>query len=75
MKKTLLFLTIGLLSGGLIANAAMAQQPNFAKVKEYRIERSVPPKAQACIECHRATTPGIFADWANGSKLETIIHS
>ncbi|MGD9065249.1 MAG: hydroxylamine oxidoreductase, partial [Desulfobacterales bacterium] len=41
-----------------------AQQTNFPTVKEYRIERSVPPVAVACIECHRATTPGLFADWA-----------
>ncbi|NNL42843.1 MAG: hydroxylamine oxidoreductase, partial [Desulfobacterales bacterium] len=73
MKKTLLFFTIGLLSVGLVANAAMAQQPNFAKVKEYRIERSVPPKAQACIECHRTTTPGIFADWAKSRHANANI--
>ena len=29
-----------------------AQQTNFPTVKEYRIERSVPPVAVACIECH-----------------------
>ncbi len=27
--------------------AIAAAQPNYAKVKEYRIERSVPPEAQA----------------------------
>ena len=63
MKRTLMFLTIGCLVVGLMVAPALAQ-PNFAKVKEYRIERSVPPEAQACIECHRETTPGAFADWA-----------
>jgi hypothetical protein len=51
---------------------AMAQ-PNFAKVKEYRIERSVPPEAQACIECHKQTTPGVFADWANSRHANANI--
>ena len=39
-------------------------QQNFPKVKEFRIERSIPPEAVACIECHKATNPGIFDDWA-----------
>lgn len=47
----------------LLAAPALAQQ-NFPKLKEYRIERSLPKQAVACIECHRQTTPGIFSDWA-----------
>lgn len=39
-------------------------QKNFPQTKEYRIERSMPPQAVACIECHKQETPGIFADWA-----------
>ena len=50
-----------------------AQQTNFPKVKEYRIERSVPPVAVACIECHRATTPGLFADWAKSRHANANI--
>ncbi len=50
-----------------------AQQPNFAKVKEYRIERSIPPEALACIECHRSATPGIFADWARSRHASANI--
>ena len=50
-----------------------AQQANFPKVKEYRIERSVPPEAVACIECHRATTPGLFADWAKSRHANANI--
>ncbi|SHL44947.1 Seven times multi-haem cytochrome CxxCH [Desulfatibacillum alkenivorans DSM 16219] len=37
---------------------------NMPKVKEYRIERSMPKEAVACIECHKREQPGIFADWA-----------
>ncbi len=73
MKRTLLFLCIGLLAVGLTASGALAQQPNYAKVKEYRIERSVPPEAQACIECHRVTTPGVFADWAKSRHANANI--
>ena len=50
-----------------------AQQTNYPKVKEYRIERSVPPMAIACIECHRVTTPGLFADWAKSRHANANI--
>ncbi|MEF2144514.1 MAG: multiheme c-type cytochrome [Desulfovibrionaceae bacterium] len=42
---------------------ASAQQ-NMPKPKEFRIERSMAPQAVACIECHKAESPGLFADWA-----------
>lgn len=42
---------------------ALAQQA-FPKPKEYRIERGMPKQAEACIQCHRQETPGLFADWA-----------
>jgi len=50
-----------------------AQQTNFPKVKEYRIERSIPPAAVACIECHRATTPGLFTDWTKSRHANANI--
>ena len=40
---------------------------NVAKEKAFRIERSIPPEAVACIQCHKNEHPGIFADWA-GSR-------
>ncbi|WP_415518173.1 MAG: hypothetical protein ACEB74_10480 [Desulfovibrio aminophilus] len=46
-----------------VAAPAPAQQ-NFPKPKEYRIERGMPKQAEACIQCHRQETPGLFADWA-----------
>ena len=58
---------------GIASQAALAQQPNFPKVKEYRIERSVPPEAVACIECHRATQPGVFGDWAKSRHANANI--
>jgi len=53
--------------------AASAQLANFAKVKEYRIERGAPPEAVACIECRRATTPGTFVDWARSRHASANI--
>ena len=76
MKKPFLF-AFGLLITALLLvstpQSVVAQQPNYPKVKEYRIERSVPPEALACIECHRATTPGIFADWAKSDHAVSNI--
>jgi hypothetical protein len=47
----------------LLAPAISAQQ-NIPKPKEFRIERSMPPEAVACIECHKQESPGLFTDWA-----------
>ncbi len=46
--------------------AAMAQDAgNMPKEKAFRIERSMPKEAVACIECHKRDQPGLFADWAH----------
>jgi hypothetical protein len=77
MMNNRFFSTAGLLMAAFFVTAALspaaAQQPNYPKVKEYRIERSVPPQAVACIECHRATTPGVFADWAKSRHANANI--
>ena len=72
MRRALLFLTIGLLASGMAAAGALAQ-PNYAKVKEFRIERSIPPEAVACIECHKQTNPGLFGDWASSRHASANI--
>lgn len=43
------------------AEEAAVNQP---KAKEFRIERSMPKEAVACLDCHRRESPGIFTDWA-----------
>ena len=58
-KKWVLMFLLLILSSGL--PAVLAQ--NTPKVKEYRIERSMPKQAVACIECHKDEHPGLFADW------------
>ena len=77
MKRCHLFILTGVISLMLVfagvVPSATAQQTNFPKVKEYRIERSVPPEGVACIECHRQTTPGIFADWAKSRHANANI--
>ncbi len=68
MKKILLIavLIAGMVtlvfSGGLIATAQTAE--NVPKEKAFRIERSMPKEAMACIQCHKAEHPGLFSDWA-----------
>ena len=43
------------------------------KAKEFRIERSMPKEAMACIECHKREHPGLFADWANSRHASANI--
>ena len=47
--------------------------PNQAKVKEFRIVRGMSKQAQACIECHKIVSPGIFDDWANSRHASANI--
>ena len=53
--------------------AAPAQAQNLPKVKEFRIERAMPPQAVACIECHKRESPGIFTDWAHSRHASANI--
>jgi hypothetical protein len=58
----ILGLTCLIMSAVQVADAQSAG--NLPKVKELRIERSMPPQAVACLECHKQEHPGIFSDWA-----------
>jgi len=77
MRKRPFTFIVGILVVVLVLGIGMssieAQQANFSKVKEFRIERSIPPEGVACIECHKATTPGIFADWAKSRHANANI--
>ncbi len=55
------------------ADVGSQTAPNQPKEKEFRIERSMPPEAAACIECHKKEHPGIFADWANSRHASANI--
>ncbi len=76
MKHTIgIILSVLLLVGVNLSRAGAADQaqPNFAKVKAFRIERSMPPAAVACIECHKVISPGIFGDWAASRHADANI--
>lgn len=38
---------------------------NMAKVKSFRLDRSMSQEASACIQCHQKEHPGLFSDWAS----------
>ena len=73
MKLRLKILIAVIFIFGLCIPSVWSGQPNYPMVKEYRIERSISPEAQACIECHRVTTPGIFTDWAKSRHANANI--
>ena len=51
---------------GASETTVAAQSPgmNLPRVREFRMERAMPPQAVACIECHKAENPGLFNDWS-----------
>ncbi|MEA2062348.1 MAG: multiheme c-type cytochrome [Gemmatimonadota bacterium] len=46
---------------------------NNPKEKTFRIERSMPKEAAACIQCHKKENPGLFADWAQSRHANANI--
>lgn len=76
--KRFLFITavtvalVGFLAvGPMTAHAQSA--PNQPTEKAFRIERSMPKEAVACIQCHKAENPGLFADWAKSRHASANI--
>ncbi|NDV20780.1 hydroxylamine oxidoreductase [Pseudodesulfovibrio sp. JC047] len=63
MDRRLSFFLATIMTFSLVFVAAAGAQ-NFPKVREFRMDRVIPPQGTACIECHKQETPGIFADWA-----------
>lgn len=58
-----------------LVGPAHAQDPNTnaAKEKEFRIERSMPKQAIACIQCHKTENPGLFVDWTHSRHASANI--
>lgn len=72
MKKLMLFTCM--VSLMFISFSALAQTPvNNAKEKEFRIERSMPKQAVACIQCHKTENPGLFVDWSHSRHASANI--
>jgi hydroxylamine dehydrogenase len=57
---------------GWAASGAEAAD-NTPKEKAFRIERSMPKEAVACIQCHKQEHPGLFSDWANSRHASANI--
>ena len=74
MKRLLfiVFLMCGL-AGLILSGPLVASAQNMPKAKEFRIERSMPKEAVACIQCHKTESPGIFADWAHSRHANANI--
>ncbi len=70
-KKHLLLIT-GIMML-LVFGAGTAAAENYPKAKEFRIERSMPDHAKACLECHKKESPGLFADWAHSRHASANI--
>ncbi|MFC1488411.1 multiheme c-type cytochrome [Thermodesulfobacteriota bacterium] len=76
MKKILFITAVtialaGFLTGPMIVHAQTAA--NQPKEKAFRIERSMPKEAMACIQCHKIENPGLFADWAKSRHASANI--
>lgn len=72
MKKIMLVALAGCVLLALVSVQATAQ-PNTAKEKEFRIERSMPKEAVACIQCHKTENPGLFVDWTHSRHASANI--
>lgn len=77
MKKLLFTAAVTVALAGFLATGPMivhaqtaANQP---KEKAFRIERSMPKEAMACIQCHKTENPGLFADWAKSRHANANI--
>ncbi len=77
MKRTIFLTVLALALWGdasvFDGDAAAQNTINLPKDKEFRIERSMPKEAVACIECHKREQPGLFADWAHSRHADANI--
>ncbi|XPV76489.1 MAG: multiheme c-type cytochrome [Desulfovibrio sp.] len=63
MKKTYWVCVLTSMVCLLAAVPAIAAE-NLPKLREFKIERSMSPQAEACVECHKNISTGMFNDWA-----------
>ncbi|MBW1991636.1 MAG: cytochrome c3 family protein [Deltaproteobacteria bacterium] len=59
--------------GGTARGQKAPKVVNLPKAKEFRLERSMPESAVACLECHKQENPGLFADWARSRHASANI--
>jgi hydroxylamine dehydrogenase len=64
MKKLWVLMSFSMILAFTLPGELLAQTTaNIPKQKEFRIERSMPKEAIACIECHKKENPALFTDW------------
>ncbi len=76
MKKilTLAFFCCGIMALSVLwLTGGESVAEDLLKEKEFRIERSMPKAAEACIQCHKQENPGLFADWAHSRHASANI--
>ncbi len=75
MKKVLSITATGLIILLFCWSTAFGGQvgQNIPRIKQFRIERSMPKEALGCISCHKKENPGLFADWANSRHASANI--
>jgi hydroxylamine dehydrogenase len=78
VKKVFRFLVlvVSMLAFFVVHGQAAKEQKkavNLPKAKEFRIERSMPKEAVACLECHKQESPGLFVDWARSRHASANI--
>lgn len=77
MKRGALTFACLLGIAGLVAVAtgiAHAQPAGNQSVeKTFRVERSMPKEAVACLQCHKQEHPGLFADWTKSRHASANI--
>jgi len=66
-------LPVVLMITGALAAVGVAQ--NVAKEKEFRIERSMPKEAIACIECHKREHPAPTSPAMTAIKPKHLIRT
>lgn len=65
-------ITVSLVIPG-IAQTEQDATMTTPSMKVYRIERNISEQAQACIDCHAESTPGLVADWAKSRHAHANI--
>ena len=70
-KTVVILMTAVVMLVGIPPTGAFSQ--NIPKAKEFRIERSMPKEAMACIDCHKREHPGLFSDWARSRHASANI--
>ena len=51
----------------LLAPVATGAAGGMGQARNLLVKRSLPPQAQACLDCHRKTTPALVVEWSESA--------